>query len=218
MRPKIPQLRRALEGRFGAHHALMLRMHLDHIDQLSVAIERLDVEVDRVIRPFSEQLRRLITIPGVGRRTAEVIIAEVGVDMRRFATAGHLASWAGMCPGNHESGGKRRSGRARKGNAALRAALCEAAWAAARSKTGYLPAQYRHLMRTFGKKGQTRAVFAIGHSILVISWHLLANGCDYADLGAEHFTRHTDHEARKRYLVRQLEALGQKVTIEAAVA
>jgi hypothetical protein len=107
--------------------------------------------------------------------------------MRRFATAGHLASWAGMCPGNHESGGKRRSGRARKGNQALRAALCEAAWAAAHGKTGYLPAQYRHLMRTFGKKGQTRAVFAVGHSILVIAWHLLANDCDYTDLGAEHF-------------------------------
>ena len=100
--------------------------------------------------------------------------------MRRFPTAGHLASWAGMCPGNHESGGKRRSGRARKGNRALRAALCEAAWSAARTKTGYLPAQYRHLMRTFGKKGQTRAVFAVGHSILVIAWHLLANDCDYA--------------------------------------
>ena len=194
MRPKIPQLRRALEGRFGAHHALMLRMHLDHVDQLSAAIERLDVEVDRVIRPFSAQLQRLITIPGVGRRTAEVIIAEVGVDMRRFATAGHLASWAGMCPGNHESGGKRRSGRARKGNRALRAALCEAAWSAARSNNGYLPAQYRHLMRTFGKKGQTRAVFAVGHSILVIAWHLLANDCDYADLGAEHLTRH--HRSR----------------------
>ena len=178
----------------------MLRMHLDHVDQLSVAIERLDVEVDRVIRPFSTQLQRLITIPGVGRRTAEVIIAEVGVDMRRFATAGHLASWAGMCPGNHESGGKRRSGRARKGNQALRAALCEAAWAAARSKDGYLPARYRHLLRTFGKKGQTRAVFAVGHSILVIAWHLLANNCDYADLGAEHFTRHTDPETRKHYL------------------
>ena len=95
----------------------MLRMHLDHVDQLSAAIERLDVEVDRVIRPFSEQLRRLITIPGVGRRTAEVIIAEIGVDMRRFPTAGHLASWAGMCPGNHESGGKRRTGSARKGTA-----------------------------------------------------------------------------------------------------
>ena len=97
--------------------------------------------------------------------------------MRRFATAGHLASWAGMCPGNHESGGKRRSGRARKGNRALRAALCEAAWSAARSNTGYLSAQYRQLMRTFGKKGQTRAVFAVGHSILVIAWHLLANNC-----------------------------------------
>ena len=218
MRPKIPQLRRALEGRFGAHHALMLQMHLDHVDQLSAAITRLDVEVDRVIRPFSAQLQRLITIPGVGRRTAEVIIAEVGVDMRRFATAGHLASWAGMCPGNHESGGKRRSGRARKGNQALRAALCEAAWAAAHGKTGYLPAQYRHLMRTFGKKGQTRAVFAVGHSILVIAWHLLANDCDYTDLGAEHFTRNADPEARKHYLIRQLEALGHKVTLEPAAA
>lgn len=214
MRPKIPALRQALEGRFGAHHALMLRMHLDHVDQLSTAIERLDVEVDRVIRPFSEQLKHLITIPGVGRRTAEVIIAEVGVDMRRFLTAGHLASWAGMCPGNHESGGKRRSGRARKGNQALRAALCEAAWSATRCKGGYLPAQYRHLLRTFGKKGQTRAVFAVGHSILVIAWHLLANNCDYEDLGDDHFSRHDDPEARKRYLVRQLEALGHTVTIE----
>jgi transposase len=218
MRPKIPQLRLALEGRFGAHHALMLRMHLDHIDQLSVAIERLDVEVDRVIRPFSEQLKHLITIPGVGRRTAEVIIAEVGVEMRRFATAGHLASWAGMCPGNHESGGKRRSGRARKGNRALRAALCEAAWAAAHTTSGYLPAQYRHLMRTFGKKGQTRAVFAVGHSILVIAWHLLAKDCDYTDLGEAHLTRHNDPEARKRYLIRQLEALGHTVTIEPGAA
>jgi transposase len=218
MRAKIPQLRRALEGRFGAHHALMLRMHLDHVDQLSANIERLDVEVDRVIRPFREQLQHLITIPGVGRRTAEVIIAEVGVDMRRFATAGHLASWAGMCPGNHESGGKRRSGKARKGNRALRATLCEAAWSATRCRTGYLPAQYRHLLRTFGKKGQTRAVFAVGHSILVIAWHLLANNCDYHDLGAEHFSGHADPEARTRYLVRQLEALGQKVTIEPAVA
>ena len=218
MRPKIPQLRRALEGRFGAHHALMLRMHLDHVDQLSAAIERLDLEVDRVIRPFSAQLQRLITIPGVGRRTAEVIIAEVGVDMRRFATAGHLASWAGMCPGNHESGGKRRSGRARKGNRALRARCARRPGPRPAARTGYLPAQYRHLLRTFGKKGQTRAVFAVGHSILVIAWHLLANDCDYADLGAEHFTRHTDPEARKRYLMRQLEALGHKVTVEPTAA
>jgi hypothetical protein len=113
-----------------------------------------------------------------------------------------------MCPGNHESGGKRRSGRARKGNRALRAALCEAAWAATRCKDGYLPAQYRHLLRTFGKKGQTRAVFAVGHSILIIAWHLLATNVDYADLGSEHYARNADPEARKRYLVRQLEALG----------
>ena len=218
LRSKIPQLRLALEGRFDAHHALMLRMHLEHIDQLSASIVRLDEEADRVIRPFSEQLKHLITIPGVGRRTAEVIIAEAGVDMGRFATAGHLASWAGMCPGNHESGGKRRSGRARKGNRALRAALCEAAWSAARTSSGYLPAQYRHLMRTFGKKGQTRAVFAVGHSILVIAWHLLANDCDYTDLGQDHFTRRDDPEARKRYLIRQLEALGHTVTIDPAAA
>jgi transposase len=218
LRPKIPQLRQALEGRFDAHHALMLRMHLDHVDQLTTNITRLDAEIDRVVHPFSEQLQHLLTIPGVGRRTAEVILAEVGVDMRRFATAAHLASWAGMCPGNHESAGKRRSGRARKGNAALRAALCEAAWSASRSKTGYLPAQYRHLLRTFGKQGQTRAVFAVGHSILVIAWQLLAHNCDYQDLGGEHFVRYTDAEARKRHLIRQLESLGHKVTVEPAAA
>jgi transposase len=147
-----------------------------------------------------------------------VIIAEIGVDMRRFATAGHLASWGGMCPGNHESGGKRRSGRARKGNRWLRAALCEAGWAAVRCNDGYLPAQYRHLLRAFGKKGQTRAVFAVGHSILVIAWHLLANDCDYQDLGSEHFNRHNDPEARRRYLVRQLEALGHTVTLDSSAA
>jgi transposase len=142
--------------------------------------------------------------------------------MRRFATSGHLASWAGMCPGNHESGGKRRSGRARTGNQALRAALCEAAWSATRCTSGYLPTylptQYRHLLRTFGKKGQTRAVFAVGHPILVIAWHLLANNCDYQDLGSGHLTRHNDPEARKQYLVRQLEALGHTVTIQPSAA
>jgi transposase len=214
MRPKIPELRLALEGRFRAHHALMLQMHLDHADALSVAITRLDEQVDRVIRPFSEQLRRLITIPGIGRRTAEVIIAEIGVDMTRFATASHLASWAGMCPGNHESAHKHRSGRARKGNAALRAALCEAAWCAARTRNSYLAAQYRHLLRRFGKNGQGKAAFAVGHTLLVITWHLLANNVDYQDLGGDYFTRRNDAEARKRYLIRQLEAMGQKVTLQ----
>ena len=122
-----------------------------------------------------------------------------------------------MCPGNHESGGKRRSGRARKGNAALRAALCEAAWSATRCSSGYLPAQYRDLLRTCGK-GQDKAAFAVGHTILVIAWQLLANACGYRDLGGDHFARHNNVEARKRYLIRQLEALGHKVSIQPPAA
>lgn len=216
MRPKIPELRRALQGRFGSHHALLLRVHLDHIDHLSSAIERLDAEVEEVIAPFDEQARRLCTIPGVGRRTAEVLIAEIGVDMGRFPTAHHLASWAGMCPGNHESAGKRRSGRARKGDAALRVALCEAAWAAARSKDTYLSAQFRRFCRRFGKKGEGKAIFAVAHTMLVIAWHLLATGTDYQELGADYFARRDDAKTRERYLIRQLEALGHKVTLQPA--
>lgn len=216
MRPKIPELRRALEGRFGSHHALLLQVHLDHIDHLSSAVERLDAEVEKVIAPFDEHARRLCTIPGVGRRTAEVMIAEIGVDMGRFPTAHHLASWAGMCPGNHESAGKRRSGRARKGDAALRVALCEAAWAAARTKDTYLSAQFRRFCRRFGKKGEGKAIFAVAHTMLVIAWHLLATGTDYEELGADYFTRRDDAKTREGYLIRQLEALGHKVTLEPA--
>lgn len=216
MRPKIPELRRALQGRFGSHHALLLRVHLDHIDHLSSAIDRLDTEIEKVIGPFDEQVRRLCTIPGVGIRTAEVLIAEIGVDMGRFPTARHLASWAGMCPGNHESAGKRRSGRARKGDAALRTALCEAAWAAARTKDTYLSAQFRRFCRRFGKKGEGKAIFAVAHTMLVIAWHLLATGTDYEELGADYFARRDDAKTRERYLIRQLEALGHRVTVEPA--
>jgi transposase len=215
MRPKIAELRLALEGGFDDHHALMLRLHLHHVDQLTVAIDGLDAEVDRVIGPFSEQHRRLTTIPGVGKRTAEVIIAEIGVDMSRFPTPAHLASWAGMCPGNHESAGKRRSGKARKGDAALRSALCESAWTVSRTH-GYLGSLYRHLHRRFGKKGEAKAAFAVGHAILVIVWHLLHDERDYQDLGADFLDRRNDAEARKRYLVRQLESLGHTVIIEPA--
>jgi transposase len=123
-----------------------------------------------------------------------------------------------MCPGNHESGGKRRSGRARKGNRALRAALCEAAWAATRCKDGYLPAQYRHLLRTFGKKGQTRAVFAVGHSILIIAWHLLATNVDYADLGSEHYARNADPRPANATSCANSKPSGHKVTVEPAAA
>ena len=216
MRPKIPELRLALEGRFGEHHALMARMHLDHIDHLSVAIERLDEEVEREIDPFDEHVDRLCTIPGIGKRTAEVIVAEIGVEMSRFPTAGHLASWAGMCPGNHESAGKRRSGRPRKGNAALRTALCEAAWAAAHTRETYLSAQFRRFRRRFGKKGENKAIFAVAHTILVIVWHVLAHTTPYAELGFDYFERRNETEAYKQRLVRQLEKLGLRVMIEPA--
>jgi transposase len=172
--------------------------------------------VEKVISPFDEQVRHLRTIPGVGARTAEVLIAEIGVDMTRFPTAHHLASWAGLCPGNHESAGKRRSGRARKGDAALRTALCEAAWAAVRTKDTYLSAQFRRFLRRFGKKGEGKAIFAVAHTMLVIAWHLLANHTDYQDLGADYFAQRDDAKARQRYLIRQLEALGHRVTIEPA--
>jgi len=215
MRRKIADLRLALEGGFDDPHALMLRLHLHHVDELTAAIDRLDQAVDRVIAPFGEQHRRLTTIPGVGKRTAEVIIAEIGVDMSRFPTAAHLASWAGMCPGNHESAGKRRSGKARKGDAALRSALCESAWTVSRTH-GYLGSLYRQLHRRFGKRGEAKAAFAVGHAILVIVWHLLHDERDYEDLGADFLDRRNDAEARKRYLVRQLESLGHKVVIEPA--
>jgi Transposase IS116/IS110/IS902 family len=128
IRPKIPELRKALVGRFEDHHALLARMHLDHIDELTAMVACLDEEVDRLMAPFAEPAHRLTSVPGVGKRTAEVVVAEIGVDMSRFPSAAHLASWAGLCPGNDEPAGKRRSGRARKGDEALRTALCEAAW------------------------------------------------------------------------------------------
>jgi transposase len=216
MRPKIGDLRQALVGRFGDHHALLLRMHLDHIDQLRAIETRLDGEIDGLMAPFAEAATRLLSIPGVGKRVAEVIIAEIGVDMSRFPTAKHLASWVGLCPGHHESAGKRRSGKARKGNPALRSAMCEAAWAAAHGNDTYLAAQFRRFKRRFGTKGETKAIFAVAHTMIVIVWHLLAGETTYHDLGADFFERRTDTEARQRHLVRQLEALGHHVTLEPA--
>ena len=216
MRPKIAELRLALEGRFDGHHALMLGMHLSHIDHLTGGIDEINEEVDRRLVPFVEQARRLRTIPGIGTRTAEVVIAEIGVDMSRFPTAAHLASWAGLCPGNHESAGKRRSGKARKGNAALRSALCEAAWCAARTKDTYLSAQFRRFCRRFGKRGEGKAIFALAHTMIVIVWHVLNDGVDYQELGGDYFERRTDNEAHARRLVRQLEKLGHRVTLEPA--
>lgn len=215
MRRKIPQLRQALEGGFADHHARLLRLHLSHIDQLNMLVEELEAQIDQDMARFRPQQQRLMTIPGVGAHTAEVIIAEIGVDMSVFPSPGHLASWAGMCPGNHQSAGKRRAGTPRKGDGALRAALCEAAWAASRTG-GYLGARHRRLLRRFGTKGQNKATFAVAHSILVAIWHLLHDDRDYAELGADFYLRRDDRQIRTRQLIRQLESLGHKVTIEPA--
>jgi transposase len=218
MRAKVPDLRLALEGRFGEHHHFLLRMHLQHVDHLTAGIQQLDEEVARLMAPFAEPVRRLCTIPGVGRRSAEIILAEIGVDMGRFPTAGHLASWAGMCPGHHESAGKQRSGRARKGNAALRSVLCEVAWAATHTKNTYLSAQFRRLCRRFGKGGSNKAVFALGHTILVIVWHLLQHETDYQELGADYFAQRHETDTYRQRLVHQLEKLGHRVTLEPSAA
>jgi transposase len=210
LREKIPELERALTGRLGAHQRFLLGRQLAHIDFLDEAIEQVSAEVAGRLRPFQDAVERLDEIPGVGRWTAEVILAEVGTDMTRFPTAGHLASWAGMCPGNNESAGKRRSGKTRKGSPWLRAALTEAAQAAGRKHDSYLAARYRRLMARRGKK---KAVVAVGHTILEVVHHLLANGTTYRDLGGHYFDER-DRQAVERRLVRRLEGLGYKVSLE----
>lgn len=214
LRKKLPALRQALEGRVEAHQRFMLGQQLGHIDALTAQIEQVSVEIAERMRPFEELLVRLDAIPGVGRWTAEVILAEIGTDMTRFPSAKHLASWGGMCPGNHESAGKRQKGTTRKGNRWLRVALTEAAYAAGRCKDGYLQAQYHRLIR---RRGKQKAAIAVGHSILVIVYYLLTTGEDYHDLGADHFDQR-DRAALERRLVRQLEALGNTVTVERCAA
>jgi transposase len=205
MRPKIPQLVEALTGNFGEHHAFLCRLHLERIDQLSASILALSSRIEEQMRPFTRQLDHLATIPGVGQAVAEVIIAETGGDMSRFPTAAHLASWAGVCPGQHESAGKRRSGKTRHGNRWLTSALGTAAMAAARTKDAtYLGARYRRLAPRLGKK---KAIVAVEHSILTAIWHMLTDDIGYHDLGGDYFAR-LDPERAMRRIVQQANALG----------
>lgn len=214
LRDKVTELQRALQGRFTTHHGLIVESILSKLDFLEQIIERISAQIDRVIAPFEQAVELLDTITGVDRKTAEGIIAEIGVDMGRFGSAERLASWAGMCPGNHTSAGKSRSGRTRKGSKWLGIHLTEAAKAAARSKDTYLAAQYQRLR---GRRGAAKATKAVAHSILVAAYHILDKRVPYQDLGSDWFVRRRP-EAHARKLIKQLNDLGYRVTLDPIAA
>jgi transposase len=214
LRAKLPALREALEGRFDRLHATRVGAILAHIDFLDEQIERLSEAIEEQIRPFAPAVELLCTIPGVQRRGAECIIAEIGTDMRVFPSPKHLASFAGQCPGNDQSAGRRRSGRTRKGSKWLDWTLEEAALAAIRSKDVYLAAQYQRLRP---RRGHKKALGAVKHSLICACWHMLTTGELYRDLGGDYFQRRDPAKTTKR-LIAQLEALGHRVTIEPLAA
>jgi transposase len=215
MRSKLDELTLALRGRFTDHHALLLGVHLDHIDQIDAHIATIDARVEARTAPFDRQLAHLVTMPGIAEVAARVVIAEIGVDMTIFPTAGHLASWAGLCPGNNESAGKHRSGHTTHGNPWLAETLVQAAWAATRQQDSWLRARYYRLVKRVGRK---RAIVAIAHSMLIAIWWMLTEHCDYQDLGADFYNRFNNTEAETRRLVRRLEHLGHHVSLDTAAA
>jgi transposase len=219
LKAKTAQLQQSLTGHLTPTQRFLLQELLHQYDHLDEAIARTTTEIQRQLHespdPFLPQAVDLLqTIPGVGARVAETLVSEIGADMTPFPTAGHLASWAGMCPGNHESAGKQLSGHTRKGNVYVRGALTQAAWAATRTKHTYLAAQFRRLTTRLGKR---RALVAVGHSILVIAWHVLSNRASYQELGSDYFDR-CDAQAYRLKLIRKLEALGLKVVVEPALS
>jgi transposase len=209
MRSKREQLAQALTGYLQPHHCVLITEHLAHIDNLDQAMTRLSSEIAERLAPYEDILSRLETIPGIKRRLAETLLVEIGPDMTRFPTAAHLASWAGMCPGNHESAGKRLSGKTRKGSQWLRTALVEAAHAASHCKECYLSAHYHHIAFRRGKK---RAAVALGHTLLIIIYHVIAEKKEYEELGGDYLDQ-LDRQGKEKRLVRQLEKLGFEVAL-----
>jgi transposase len=220
MRAKLTDLAAAVEGRFDDHHALMCRLHLEHLDQLEAMITKLDAQVEEMMRPFRAQRDLLKSIPGIAELASAAILSEIGVEVSEYFPSGdHFASWTGLCPGNHESAGKRYRGRRRKGNQHLQPVLVECAWAAVRSD-GYLRAFYRRSVMKFGgfrsPAAKKKAIIAVAHKLAVIIWHVLATGRRYQDLGADYFTTRLDPAIETRRLVAKLRALGHTVTLEPA--
>jgi transposase len=214
MRSKRAELEEALRGHFLPHHSFLLTEHLSHIDYLDEAIDRVSQAIEEHLADEQEAIALLDTIPGVSQRTAEILIAEIGTDMSRFPSAKHLASWAGMCPGHHESAGKRLSGKTRKGSQWLRQVLVEIAHVAAKTKDTYLAAQYRRIAARRGKK---RALIALGHTVLVIAYQLLTRKLPYHDLGVAYFDKLEQNRVQRR-LVRRLERMGYEVVLQQSAA
>lgn len=211
LRSKIPALREALAGEFRvAHHGILVAQMLAHVDFLEESIATLDAQIGDAIAEFEPVLERLVTIPGVARKTAVSLVAEIGADMSVFPTAAHLASWAGICPGNNASGGKRKSGRTRHGSIWLKTALTEAAQAAARTKGTYLAAHHASIR---GRRGTFKAIGATRHDLLIAYWHVVHDQVDYHELGPDWARRRHSPEHQTRRLVHQLEALGHHVQL-----
>jgi transposase len=215
LRKKLPALRKALTGWFSPTHRIIVGELLAHLEYLDESIGRLSDDITAMIAPFVAEIDLLDTIPGVNRRTAEAVLAEIGPDMSRFPSSANLASWSGMCPGNNESAGKRFSGKTRKGSKWLRTALVESAEAAARTKGTYLAAQYARIK---GRHGHNKAIVAVAHSILVIAYHILQRGQPYNELGGDYFIERQNKDAYQRRLVKQLERMGYDVTLGAKPA
>lgn len=210
LRNKIEDLEKSLQGCVTDHHRLILKLALQMVASYDEAIAKLNAEIDNRMEPFKEESERLQTIPGVKKKTAEKLIAEIGTDMSRFPTDAHLSSWAGISPGNNESAGKRRSGRVKPGNAWLKKALTEAAWAASKTKKTYLSSKYHRLAARRGKK---RAAVAVGHTILVMAYHIIKEQCTYKELGADYFDRLNEQHLIKR-LTARFAALGYEVDLK----